>query len=101
MEVESLEKKHMHNMVALYRGHTLQSGHLIGVTEDPDIVLKVAMALHPKPSANSSDDVVECLESGLRTALDIIEDEASHQGAKTSGNHPLPGSTPLRPPRVD
>ena len=90
-----MEKQHMNNFVALYRGPTLQSGHLIGVTEDPDIVLKVAIALRPKPSANSSDDdVVECLESGLRTALHIIEDEASHQGTKTAGNHPLPGSTP-------
>ena len=41
-----MEKQHMNNFVALYRGPTLQSGHLIGVTEDPDIVLKVAIARH-------------------------------------------------------
>ena len=70
----------MTTFVAIYRGQTIAEARLIAVSAAPDLVSDVTSRLLKKKPNQNEDPVLEGLESGRRTALRLIRQEANSEG---------------------
>ncbi len=67
------------SFLALYRGKSLETAELVGISTDPEVVAYVAGALLQESSrepAAPGDQAVDALSQGRRRALKIIRHEA-------------------------
>ena len=69
----------MSTFLALYRGDTVATARMVAVSADPQLVALVATRLlEAPPCPNENEDpVLECVESGRRSALHLIKHESS------------------------
>ena len=65
----------MKTFVALYRGSTVSSAELVAVSADPEIIAQVSRQLLGQQTA-PGDPVVQKLDRGRRSALQVIHTEA-------------------------
>ena len=65
----------MTNFVALYRGDTVQSARLVGVTGDPMVIAEVSARLLQESSKQDADPVISSMQEGRRNAIRLIRRE--------------------------
>jgi hypothetical protein len=63
--------------VALYRGRTVSSAHLVAVSNDPHLIADVSARLLTHQQDEEADPVVARLERGRRAALRLMRKEAA------------------------
>lgn len=61
--------------IALYRGRTVASAHLVAVSSDPQLVAEAAARILGQPIADDGDPVIARIERGRRSALRAIRRE--------------------------
>lgn len=66
----------MTSFLALYRGDSVETAELVGVSADPDLIAPFAEELLRRQGTSESDDpVLASLQNGRRRALEAIRDE--------------------------
>ena len=68
----------MTSFVAIYRGQTVGDARLIAVSANPDLVAEVSSKLLENPACES-DEVLKALDSGRRSALALVAQEAKRE----------------------
>lgn len=71
------------NFVALYRGETIQSARLVGVTGDATLVAEVSARLLQDSVREDADPVISSIQRGRRNAIRLIQRELG--GGETNG----------------
>lgn len=64
----------MITFLAVYRGRTIDSARLVGISVDRKLLKYVVTALLDEKSSRGDDPVVAELDSGRRRALNLIAD---------------------------
>ena len=71
----------MKTFIAVYRGNTVTSARLIALSAEPTLVAEVSARILQEHIVDDSDPVVEHLERGRRSALQLIEKESTDGSA--------------------